>query len=241
MPKLLMKIITLLLSTAVAAESLAGASVSASNNLPSYCYPDHKDFGCFGLGVPHCCVWDNTDDDVPPCPDVKPRCDIGRHSNRLRRVPIGPNDYCNAEYDVCADGYSCVDGVCREIIYKRAYTPRTRAPIRAGRVCQIARGDICEDGYSCTNGRCAIPPIGRNGLCRYGYDVCGEGLDCIDGICQTFCHPATHPGGDCTTTHCCTPGYSCQPSRLNGSDRWDCYSGVDQPISIQRQVQLKEE
>ena len=86
-----MKIITLLLlSTAVAVASSAGASVSAAMNLPGYCYPDNKDFGCYELGVPQCCAY------VPTCPDVKPRCDIGRHSNRLRRVPIGPNDYCNA-------------------------------------------------------------------------------------------------------------------------------------------------
>ena len=136
---------------------------------------------------------------------------------RLSRRTIRAGGVCRYN-DVCENGYECVNEICQS--WRR---PSSRT-IRAGGVCQIG-GTLCMNGYSCIGGRCVIP---MGAVCRYG-DVCADGYSCIDGYCgvrRRSCSPATHAGGDCTNTRCCVPGYECQPSRLNGSDRFMCYGGA---------------
>jgi len=190
-----------------------------------YCYDD-EDYGCYEKGVPHCCIVSKRlKSDT--CPAVKPRCDLpvrrshSRHKGRVRRT-IRAGNVCRFN-DICENGYDCIDGICR--LRRRA--------IPVGAVCRY--GDVCADGYSCIDGYCGVrrrSVIPMGAVCRYG-DVCADGYSCIDGYCgvrprprSRSCSPATHAGGDCTNTRCCVPGYQCQPSRLNGSDRSMCYRGA---------------
>ena len=86
---------------------------------------------------------------------------------------ISPDESCDADVDVCTQGYRCISGRCRHIILP-------------GEPCDT--GDVCLTDHSCIDGVCAVEGgsyIPAGGACVAGTDVCVDGLACTDGYCST--------------------------------------------------------
>lgn len=140
----------------------------------------------------------------------------------LDRDAVSPGHRCNARRDLCVDEYACINGVCQ---YDRGRTSGSGNVIGRGGVCRTGI-DICDRGYACVNGICQVPAaIAPGGRCNIG-DTCANGLACRGGICQRYSSSGgggMPNGGDCTNNRGgCAGGCSCQPSPINGSDRWNC-------------------
>lgn len=89
---------------------------------------------------------------------------------------------------VCEPHLKCVEGKCR--------VPE----IQEGESC-LASGSVCAPGLKCAgseSNEICVQPMGPNSAC--GQDpfwVCQDGLDCIEGKCQT---PKLHEGESCLAT-----------------------------------------
>merc|ERR1711966_286814 len=102
------------------------------------------------------------------------------------------------EFDLCADGLNCVNGICTAPVQRRS-------GIGLGGTCDLSIGDTCAQGLECVNGICTQMLIPFGGACAAG-DTCESPYVCVDGKCG---NPLIPYGGACGAGDTCASGLEC--------------------------------
>lgn len=154
--------------------------------------------------------------------------DTPSSNNSATGVAPGLGDACDLSGQECADGLTCVAGVCEEasdagVEDEMVEPPRCddERPLcgnvccDAEEVCEANRCvEVCESGLVCEGVCCDSGQVCEEGLCLAPCETtrCGEELSlCCDAQEVCFGNACITPGGTCLRTEDCALGEICEP------------------------------